>query len=525
MIWEFNGLSLDKELAELNGPDGQVHIERYPFDLLVYLIENADKVVSNDELMAMVWSGRVVSDSAISTAVKQARKAVGDTGTEKTIIKTVRGRGFRFIASLNNRKSTVSPSFSTIREDVPAAEALTIRAGRGRPSIAVLRFRQLGGESLTSTLSDGFPAELISSLARLRWIHVIARASSFHFTPYDLMAEDIGKKLGVRYLVSGMVEQVQNNLSIYVEVQSTEDGALIWSDHFAANASEIHTSRQRITASIVAALELAIPDYEAAHSRDLSVAEFDAWSHFHLGLTHIYKYNQGDNLIAAQHFQAALKLDSEFCRAHAGMSFTHWQNAFMQFGENRNQLIELAAESAADAIDIDGNDPFANFNMGRVRWLEGDTEGSKHWLNRALQVNPNFAQCHYNKGIILAFDGCSKEALQATDLAISLSPLDPLLYGMLCVKATASIAMDDFDQASRFADRAAQSPGAHFYVHLIAACANELAGNKIAAERWRKRAIHTRPDVSVAMFMASHPFRQSEMQAKMSGSLLRLGLK
>ncbi|WP_342076103.1 winged helix-turn-helix domain-containing protein [Yoonia sp. SS1-5] len=525
MRWEFLGFTLDKNRAELVGPDGVVHVERVPLEVLVHLIENADKVISRDDLIDAVWDGRIVSDATISTAVKQARKAVNDTGTDQAVIRTVHGRGFRFVAEFQD--ATAPATASTPHPQMPLSntpDTPAMSPGRGRPSLAVLRFVQLGASPGQASLADSFPAELISNLSRIRWLHVIARGSSFRFDPITMEPGLVGQQLGTRYLITGTVEMVGALMTITVEILSTDGGTLVWSDRFAAPLEEVHQTRQEITASIVSALEISIPQYEAAHSRRLSASEFDAWSHFHVGLSHIFKFNQGENRIAAKHFHAALDLDPTFSRAHAGLSFTHWQNAFMQFGEDRNLLVQQAVQDASRALDIDPADPFANFNMGRARWLEGDIDASQNWLDRALQINPNFAQCHYNKGLILALDGASQPAKSFASKAMSLSPLDPLYYGMLGVRAMSHIAEDDFEAASRLAQQAMQSPGAHFYMALIAAAAFELQGDGDRAKRCRDHALHERPDVSQDMFFSAFPFRSNDMRGKFSGALQRLGV-
>jgi TolB-like protein/Flp pilus assembly protein TadD len=388
-----------------------------------------------------------------------------------------------------------------------------------------LRFQQLGGDESNAALSDAFTAELITSLSRMRWLHVISRGSSFRFDPKNSDPQDIGIQLGVRYLITGAIEIVGASLTISIDIQSTEDGTLIWSDRFVTNISEFHQTREEIAASAIAILELTVPQFEANHSRSLDTTQLDAWSHFHMGLTHIYRFNQSDNRVAVKHFNEALKLDPQFARAHAGLSFTHWQNAFMQFRNDRSDLVNMAIDSASRALEIDPIDPFANFNMGRARWIEGDVDGSKIWLDRALQINPNYAQCHYNKGVILTLSGAVDESQSSTHKAMSLSPLDPLYYAMLSVRAMSHITKDEFDIASELSERAMQSPGAHFYIALIAASSHELNGDVTAGQKWLNHALRIRPDVTAAMFLSAFPFQHGEMRKKMTGALHRLGLK
>ncbi|MEM8570472.1 MAG: winged helix-turn-helix domain-containing protein [Pseudomonadota bacterium] len=524
MQWMFNGFLVDTDRAEVTGPEGRVRLERLPFLVLTHLIENRHRVVSRDDLVDAVWEGRFVSDSTVSTAVKHARKAIGDTGSDQSVIRTIHGRGFRFVAEIENAE-TATPAEPIPAEPAPPdAPNPTERAGAGQPSLAALRFQYIGSDPGLAGLATAFPSELLASLSRMRWLHVVSRGSSFQFDPETFEPTIVGTKLGVRYLLSGLVEAVGGSLAISVELQATEDGALLWSDRFCVDPQEIQSARQRIVSTIIAVLELELPQYEARHSRRLKPNELDAWSHFHLGLSHIYKFQMHHNQTAADHFHAALELDPGFARAHAGLSFTHWQNAFMRFGADQKGLVEQAAASAERALDLDPSDPFSNFNMGRARWLEGDIGSSQIWLDRALFLNPNSAQCHYNKGLLFALDGTPDAAIDAASKAMSLSPLDPLRYAMLSVQALSRIALEDFDSAGALGDQAMQSPAAHYYISLIAACAKELQGERAAAQRHVQQALHRRPDVTVAMFLTVFPFREAAMRQTVAGALGRLGI-
>lgn len=517
MEWRFGEYVLNRSRADLTGPEGSVRVEKLPLELLFLLAENYGRVVTREEIVKAVWGGRAVSESVISTAVKQARKAVGDTGASQSIIKTIHGRGFRFVAPL------LPPACVSAADAPGTAEPAAI--GSEMPSLAVLRF-QLHGEAFSRhELGDGIPAELIASLSRVGWLHIIARASSFRFDPDSHNPEEIGRQLGVRYLLTGQIIFLGERLTITVELASAGDGALVWSERYTVPLHEVQMMRRDIVASIVGALEIHVPKFESEHARRLSPGQLDAWSHYHLGLRHMYRYNEADNLIASSHFRSAIELDGEFARAHAGLSFTSWQSAFMQYGDDRRQWINLAVGQAARALEIDGHDPFANFSMGRARWLEGDVEGGIDWLDRALTINPNYAQCHYTRSLSRLLAGAPLDAQQGADRAMRLSPLDPLLYAMLCTKGLSFMATGQFDEARRFAEQAVHVPGAHFYIFIVAAVAHELAGDRNAAEAWCEKGLACRPDLTAPMFFQAFPFKQPAMRSLFGEALSRLYIR
>lgn len=522
MEWVFDRYRLNAHRAELLGPDGPIHIERTPFKVLIFLIENADRVVTKDDLVEGVWNGRIVSDSTISTAIKQVRRAIGDSGNEQTILRTIHGRGFRFVAEFS--PADTLPATPKEVQQGPLHAAKSSDHGAGRPSIAVLKFTQIGDETSRVNLDRALPAEIISGLSRAHSMDVIARASSFQFDPESSSPKTVGEQLNVRYLMTGLVEVVADDLIISLDIVSTATGTIIWSDRYSSTILEIQSARRHIVANTISILEVIIPQFEAMESHRLDKNNLDAWSHFHLGLSLIYRFNSKDNQTAARHFQLALDIDPRFSRAHSGLSFTHWQNAFMHFGQDRNIMVEQAIAAADAAIEIDSVDPFANFNMGRALWIKGDIDGAHAWLDRASDVNPNYAQCHYNKGLILMLDGVAAEATELATKAYSLSPLDPLAYGMHSVRALTHITTDQFDEACQYAKLAMQSPGTHYHISMIAAAAAELSGDKDLAILWRDKGISQRPNFKTTDFFSAFPFRDKELRSKMVGALDRLGL-
>ena len=521
MKWHFGEYRLDAQTAELTGPDGPIHVERQTFDVLAHLAANADRIVTRDELIEAVWQGRFVSESTVSTSIKLARRAVGDDGAKQAVIKTLHGRGFRFVAPIRD----VSPAAITEvpQEPQPARNAPEM-AGTGKPSLAVLRFQGLGYDEHSSRIASALPADLVSGLSRVGWLHVIARGSSFRFDPEVTLPEEIAAALAVRYLVTGVVEVVGEMATITVELQSAEDGHLVWAERFATTLSELQDRRSEIIAAIISSLEYEIPHQESLSARLLSETQFDAWTHFHLGLSHLYRFNPGSNLIAAQHFESALAIDAEFARAHAATSFVHWQSAFLQNGESRSELLAEAEASAEKAMSIDAREPFAAFNMARVKWLQGDVELAQDWFDRSLAINPNSAQAHYNRGLMQVIGGNAAEGAEGSKTALRLSPLDPLAYAMYSTRALAAIALDDHAEAVRLAERANQEPGVHFFIPMVAAVANELAGNDASARRWASRARAMRTAASSQLFFRSFPFRENSGREKIRQSFARLGL-
>ena len=201
----------------------------------------------------------------------------------------------------------------------------------------------------------------------------------------------------------------------------------------------------------------------------------DAWEAHHRGLWHMYRFNRDDNELARHFFEQALQLDPTFARPYAGLSFTHFQSAFLGWDE-RSRAIEQAYGAASRALMADDHDPAAHWAMGRALWLRGELESSLTELDTSVELSPNFALGHYTLAFIHAQSGDAQAAIRESDHSRDLSPFDPLLFAMLATRAMALTRLGRFDEAADWATKAAMRPNAHVHVLGIAAHCLALAG-------------------------------------------------
>src|SRR5688572_25706205 len=442
MIYTFDEFELDLATVELR-VDGEVQsVEPQVFALLVLLVENSERLVSKDEIIEKVWDGRIVSDAAVASRVKSARQALGDDGKSQRFIKTIHGQGYRFVAQARAVGGTATAPIASTSEDASRQNLsdMVQRLDRlSRPSLAVLPFRFVGSDQRFAALATALPDELIADLARLRWLFVTARGSSFKLRLPDTDFGDIARLLGVRYCLWGTIELSGPRLVVLVELVDTSDAGVVWADRFSGRIDDVHAMREQIRAQILMALEIRIPMHEASLARRAAVEDLDAWSAYHLGLQHLYRFNRRDNAAAADLFQRALALDATFARAHAGLSFVHFQSAFMHYTDDIAGAIAQARGCASRGLEFDPLDPFVNFTMGRSYWLEGDLDTSLSWLERATDISPSFAQGIYARAWTEAMAGHGVKSKEHVDLAMRLSPLDPLNYAMVATRGFAHL--------------------------------------------------------------------------------------
>lgn len=516
MIYRFGHFELDTAKVELRSSNQVLHVEPQVFALLALLVENQERLVSKDEIIEKVWDGRVVSEAAVASRIKSARAVLGDDGKNQRFVKTIHRHGFRFVGEAMAVRAAIA--------DQGAAKSADQSAGPGsRPSIAVLPFRLIGRPGRLAAIADALPDELITELSRLRWLFVTARASSFRLRGSNMSIGEIGRMLDVRYCLSGTAEISSSRLVVTVELVDSRDNGVVWAERFTGAIDAVHQIRAEIRTQILAALELRIPLHEAALARLTSTENLDAWSAYHLGLQHMYRFSRTDNAAAAALFQRAITLDPGFARAHAGLSFTHFQTAFMHYSDDRADEIAVARRFATRGLELDPLDSFVNFTMGRTFWLEGDLERSLAWLERATSISPNYAHGIYARAWTESMAGLGIEGRRHVDLAMRLSPIDPLYYAMLGTRAFTHMVMGEDADAADWAERAARSPGAHVLIALIAVAAHAVQGDEVRAASWAADVRTRSPTLTRAHFFNAFPMKSEATKIRVANALVHFG--
>lgn len=510
MLYRFGPYVLDAQSFELRCGDTVLAAEPQVLSVLLFLVGNRARLVSKDELVDAIWGGRAVSDAVISSRIKSTRRLIGDDGAAQRLIRTVYKRGFRFIGEVVESKPA------------RAAEPAT-PVDPERPSIAVLPLHVLGGGSPHAIVAEALPQELIRELARLRWIHVIARGSSFRFVGPAPDLRRIGDLLGVRYVLCGTLDAPDDRLRIAVELADTRDGGVVWADRYELPVAEVRGLRDELVERIIAAVDLRIPEHEAVAARSRRIDGMDAWSAYHLGLQRMFRFSAPDNAAASKLFARAIGQDACFARAHAGLSFTCFQDAFLRYADVA--VATARARAAAErAVELDPLDPFANAAMGRVHWLSGDLEAGLPWLERAGTISPGYAQGVYARAWTRTLLGEGEQGQAEADRAMALSPLDPLRYAMLATRALSHLIRDDAEQAVLWGERAARDPGAHALITVIAGLCCAAQADQVNARRWIEAARLRQPSLSGTHFLQSFPFSDIAIRERISLQLKCLGL-
>ncbi|MDJ0950202.1 MAG: winged helix-turn-helix domain-containing protein [Alphaproteobacteria bacterium] len=523
MIYRFGDYELDTDRFELRRAGEARKIEPQVFSLLELLVSNHARLVTKDEINLRVWGGRVVSEAVVNSRVRTARRAIGDDGKAQRLIRTVHGRGFRFVGDVT-LTSAVARHPNDPPDQIVEAQGIGEAAPGSRPSIAVLPLQVLTPDPRYGALGDAVSQEVIVELSRLHWLFVIARGSSFRFREPAVDLAAAGRILGARYLLTGTIAFHDRTSIVTVELAHAPDGRVVWADRFESPVDDLLNLRLTISARIVAAVETRIQMTEAAMAARLPTENLDAWSAYHRGLWHMYRFNRHDNEIAARMFDRAITADRDFARAHAGLSFTHFQNAFVGYSTDLDGERALAKAHAEKSLALDPLDPFANLTMGRSEWLAGNIGECVPWFDRSIELSPNYAFAIYNRALLDAFLGEGAQCQDNVMKAISLSPIDPLNYAMLATRALSHLVRGDYDSAVTWADRATRAPNAHVHIFVIAGMAHELAGHRELAEQCVAHVRRTNRDYRQADFFRSFRFRDADTLATAQAALNRLGI-
>ncbi len=329
-----------------------------------------------------------------------------------------------------------------------------------KPSIAVLPFTNMSGDPEQEYFSDGITEDIITELSRFRSLFVIARNSSFHYKGQSPKVQDVGRELGVAYVVEGSVRKAGNRVRITAQVVEAASGNHLWAERYDRDLEDIFALQDEMTQTIVGAVE---PELSAAE-RERAVRKppesLDAWETYQRGLWYLWGFTK-DGLAEAQRIlRRAQELDPGFATAYAFESYAHYLDVMLGFTEAPGESLEAASTAAKQALALDDKDPVAYFALGRVYMLQGKHDASIAELETAIALSPSFAQAHLGIGAALILSGRLEEAAEALDKAIRLSPRDPVLWGTMGFRSLTCILLQQYEAAAEWARRAVHEPRA-----------------------------------------------------------------
>lgn len=487
----FGEYILDGGRRELRRGSEQIALEPQVFDVLLYLVQNRERVVTKDDLIAAVWDGRIISESTLTSRITAARRAVGDTGEQQGLIKTYARKGFRFVGDVridgkaaDTARGLPEQARAVVAERHPAAD-LDTSAERwpgaassgpallwgGRPSVAVLPFNNLSGDPEQEYFSDGITEDIITVLSKYRSLVVVARNSSFAFKGAGSDVRQVGLTLGAEYLIEGSVRKIGQRVRIAAQLVETETGRQLWAERYDRDLQDLFTLQDEITTMIAARIEPEISAAERARVERKAVPALHAWDFFRLGTKHFYKSTAADNLEAQRLFRRAIELDPNLAEAYGYLSYAIVLSMVYFEVEPNEEWLNEAIAIGKKAVELDDQDGLIRFMYGRAL-LAGQAYGhALAELETAIELNPCLALSYCGLGDSLAYEGRISEAIPYFQRAIELSPYDPLRWAFYSYRALAHIFAREFELAFDCAQRATRLPNAHYwaFAHRVSA--------------------------------------------------------
>jgi TolB-like protein len=435
----FDDHELDSDRRELRREGQLIPTEPQVFDLLHFLIRERHRVVSKDDLIESIWHGRIVSESTLASRITEARHAIGDSGDQQRLIRTISRKGVRFIGEVreesgrqNGRPAVVSapthngderfgPDVVSKSPDVAGALALP-----DKPSIVILPFTNLSGDPSQEYFADGMVEDITIALGRLPWLFVIGSGSAFTYKDRAVDTRKVGSELGVRYVLRGSVRKAESRARITAELTDAVHGGHIWADRFEGELSDVFEMQDRVASHVSATIAPALQSAELKRSERKPTESLTAYDLYLRAL----RYQRDD----AQHNQQALHLleravglDRAYGAAYGLAAFCHFWRKVLGWVYPTDPSLKDGVRLSHLAVEHGANDSEALWMAAQsVVMLGGDVERAIEWVDRSLALNPNSPSAWWTSVLVRAFSGAADTALEHATRAQRLDPLDPL---------------------------------------------------------------------------------------------------
>ena len=517
LIYYFSDFVLDTSRRELRRAKDLIALEPQVFDLLEYLVRARDRVVSRDELLDTVWRGRTVSDATLSSRVNAARAAIGDSGEAQRLIRTLPRKGIRFVGDV--REAPDLPSAAPLPEATPLTEP-------DQPSIAVLPFTNMSGDPEQDFFADGIAEDIITALSRCSGLFVIARNSSFLYKARPTDIREVGRELGVAYVLEGSVRRGGNRLRITGQLIDAVSGRHLWADRYDGELGDVFDLQDRISESVVAAIEPAVQFAEVVRQKSIKPSRLDAYDLLlrAYGLEH--EFTAESTAAALGCLDQALAIDPGYAPALAMAAYCHALRHFQGWVAPDDTHEAEGARLAWQAVELAPNDAqvlwmaaFAIWNMSPDR-----RAAAPELFARSLVINPNSVMALTLSGWIEIMRGHQAAGRTMIERARRLSPRDPRGWFTQGAMAIAAIADENYPQAIQWAEQAL-TRNRRFAVALrVLIVALVKLDQKDRAGLIARELLAVEPELTISGFFKRIPFPRDAMATAYAEALRVAGV-
>jgi len=516
--------TLDTDRRELRRGSERIAVEPQVFDLLIYLVQNRDRVVSKDDLVASVWGGRIVSDSTLTSRINAARKAIGDNGEDQKLIRTIARKGLRFVGAVRTQSNGDEPAHATgPRPDEIHEQGRPALPPSERPAIAVLPFVNMSGDPEQEYFSDGISEDIITALSKLRWFFVIARNSSFIYKGKAVHMKQVADELGVGYVVEGSVRRGGDRVRITAQLNDAATGSHIWAERYDRGLADVFAVQDEITEAIVAAIEPQLYAAENFRAQRKPPDSMDAWDLVMRALSHYWRVTRQDNIVAQALLEKAIAIDPNYGQALGVLAASHTFSAHMGWADMATAA-PIAERAARAAILADSEDPWAHHALGCACLFTRRFDDSLAEFELALRLNSNFSLAQGYYGLALSYCGRWEEADEAAHRALRLSPRDPYSAVYYGIAAYAQFIGRHYDKAMQLSREAIRQRSDFVGAHRVLTAAAGMAGQTDVAKVALQELRRAQPNISLAWIANYMPIKHDAEREHYLEGFRRAGL-
>jgi len=443
--------------------------------ILSELVEHAGELVSKNDLLDRVWGDRFVSESALTSQMKALRKAIGDSGREQSIIRTVHGQGYRFVAEVRDL------------DELPVGDAPATTGGTGghadRPVVAVLPFENLSPDPSLAHVSGGLTSDVVTALSKHRWLRVVPRPTASGYADRPDAVAQLRRDLGVDYVAEGTVRVSGDRLRVTVSLTDAESGTCRWAERYDRRFEDLFDVLDEVTDLIAATIEPEVGTAERGRVVRGARTDLRAWDLYHLGVAHFFRFTAGDNAEAQRLLDEARRIDPDFAEAHAWWAYavvlgmTYWDT------DPEPATLNEALIATTSAVEADDHNALFHMLRGRVQIARREYEAALTESQRAVDLNPTLAAAFCGLGDSLCYEGRYDDALEHFSHAVELGTHDPQRWAFLSYGAVALLFAQRYEEAIEWSERASVIPNRQYWTTAHRAVALGRLGRTDEAAR------------------------------------------